>query len=144
MTAECLTSGEMLMAIEESHAAVLAVIGAERAAMESGDGDRHVALLADDAFFMPPNSHAKQGAELRAWLRDFLEGFRVEWLSYVSLEVLSTGDMAYHAYTYTWRVGPRGGAEAATSSGKGVHLLRRQPDGRWTIAREIWNSSPAA
>jgi len=92
---------------------------------------------------MPPNSDPKQGAELRDWLRAFVGGFRVEWLSFVSTEVVEAGETAYHSFAYTWRVHPRSGGEPTTASGKGVHLLRRQADGTWRIAREIWNSSPA-
>jgi ketosteroid isomerase-like protein len=92
---------------------------------------------------MPPNSQPKRGVELREWLRAFVEEFRVEWLSYASMEVLEAGETAYHSFAYTWRVRPRDGGEAKTSSGKGVHLLRREADGSWRIAREIWNSSPA-
>ncbi len=123
---------------------VLAAIGIERDAMESGDIDRYLAVLTDDAIFLPPNSPSKTGAELRSWLRGFLEGFRVEWLSFVSTEMLIAGEMAFHSYTYTWRVCARAGGEPTIAAGKGVHLLRRQLDGSWRIAREIWNGNPAS
>ena len=123
---------------------VLAAIGIERDAMATGDIDRYLAVLTDDAIFLPPNSPSKTGAELRSWLRGFLEGFRVEWLSFVSTETLIAGEMAFHSYTYTWRVCARAGGEPTIAAGKGVHLLRRQPDGSWRIAREIWNGNPAS
>jgi ketosteroid isomerase-like protein len=122
---------------------VLEAIGLERRAVESGDAKLYFSVLTDDAIFLPPNSHAKQGAELRAWLRAFLDGFRVEWLSFVSTEVLLAGETAYHAYTYSWRTSPRVGSDPTVATGKGVHLLYCQPDGSWKIAREIWNASPA-
>jgi len=122
---------------------VLEAVGIERTAIESGDLEPYLGVLTDDAVFMPPNSHPKEGEELREWLRAFVEGFRVEWLSFVSTEVLESAEAAYHAYAYTWRVHPRAGGEPTTASGKGVHLLRRGSDGTWGIAREIWNASPA-
>lgn len=122
---------------------VLAVIGIERDAMESGNIDRYLAVLTDDAIFMPPNSPSKTGAELRNWLRSFVEGFRVEWLSFVSTEMLFAGEIAFHSYTYTWRVCARTNGEPTIAAGKGVHLLRRQQDGSWRIAHEIWNGNPA-
>jgi len=125
-------------------AAVLAAVQAEREAVESGDINRYLRTLAEDAIFMPPNSAAKAGAELREWLRSFLADVRVEWLSFVSSEVLLFGGAAYHAYTYSWRVCPRSGGEAKVTSGKGVHLLELQVDGTWRIGREIWNASPTS
>jgi len=123
---------------------VLEAVGTERNAIESGDMDGYRAVLTDDAVFLPPNSHPKEGQELREWLRAFVDGFRAEWSSYVSTEVVESGDTAYHSFTYTWRLHPRAGGEPITASGKGVHLLRRGSDGAWRIAREIWNASPAS
>jgi ketosteroid isomerase-like protein len=133
-------------ASQPGHAVVAAVLGAvhaEREAVASGDIDQYLGVLTDDAIFMPPNSVAKAGAELREWLRAFLADVQVEWLSFVSTEVLVFGTAAYHAFTYTWRVCPRSGGEAKLASGKGVHLLELQVGG-WRIRREIWNASPTS
>ena len=121
---------------------VLAPIEQERSVVETGDADGYDAVLTDDAVFLPPGSPARTGDELRAWLGEFLRGYRVEWVRFVSTEVEVLGRVAYHAYSYTWRVTPRAGGDATVSSGKGIHILRQQPDGSWKIAREIWNSSP--
>lgn len=123
---------------------VLAAIREERDALQTGDIDQYLAVLTDDAIFMPPNSLSKTGAELRSWLRGFLGAFRVEWLCFTSTETLLADEIAFHSYTYTWRVCARAGGEPTVASGKGVHLLRRQPDGSWKIAREMWNSNPAS
>jgi ketosteroid isomerase-like protein len=121
---------------------VLTPIEQEREAVVTGDVRRYHAALTDDAIFLPPNTPAKTGAELRSWLGAFVEGFRVEWLSFVSSEVEVLGDVAYHTYEYRWRVMPVAGGETTVGSGKGLHILRKQADGSWKIAREIWNSSP--
>jgi ketosteroid isomerase-like protein len=121
---------------------VLTPVEQEKTAVATGDAGRYFAALTDDAVFLPPNTTAKTGAELRSWLGAFVNDFRVDWLSFVSSEVEVFGDAAYHAYSYRWRVTPITGGEATVSSGKGVHILRRQADGSWKIAREIWNSSP--
>lgn len=85
----------------------------------------------------------RQGDDLRRWLRAFLEGFRVDWLEFEPLAVETAGHLAYHAYSYSWRVTPRAGGEPIEARGKGLHILRREADGAWRIAREIWNASPA-
>ncbi len=122
---------------------VIAVADEEAAAIETGDARRYLALLADDALFMPPNSLAKQGEELREWLRDFVERFRVQYLRFTHDETVVEGSLAYHRFIYGWIVTPKAGGETLTGHGKGLHILRRQPDGGWKIAREIWNTIPA-
>jgi ketosteroid isomerase-like protein len=122
---------------------VLAPVEAEKAAIAAGNPADYLAVLTDDATFMPPNSLLKSGAELRAWLSAFVRDFEVEWLSFVTTELEVVENLAYHTYTYTWRLTPRAGGEGKVSSGKGLHILRRQPDGFWRIAREIWNDVPS-
>ena len=119
---------------------ILALIAEERAAVERGDAAQYLSVLADDALFMPPGLAPRGGAELRAWLSDFVSSVRVEWLDFQSHDVEVRGDLGYHTYAYTWRVTPRAGGNASTSGGKGLHILRRQSDGSWKIAREIWNA----
>lgn len=121
---------------------ILAPIEAERSGIAAGDSGRYSAALADDAIFLPPNTTTKTGAELRNWLGEFMKGFRIEWLSFVSSEVEVFGEAAYHIFSYKWRVTPAAGGEGRVTSGKGLHILRRQADGAWKISREIWNSTP--
>lgn len=111
--------------------------------MSTGDMRRYLAILADDAVFMPPNSAAKSGDELRAWLREFVEGFKTEWLAFAHGETIVAGDFAFHDYTYSMRYTPRAGGEPGIGHGKGLHILRRQPDGSWKLVRNIWNARPA-
>jgi ketosteroid isomerase-like protein len=115
----------------------------EKEAVAVGDAAGYLAVLSSDAVFMPPGSVSKSGGELRTWLAEFVRDWRIEWLNFASTEVAAVGDLAYHTYAYTWRATPRSGGDGRMSSGKGLHVLRRQRDGSWRIAREIWNSVPA-
>jgi ketosteroid isomerase-like protein len=123
---------------------VLAVVRREAAAMRDGSIDDFMALLTADAVLLPPDLLPKTGAELRGWLGAFLDRFGIEWLSLVDDETVVDGTLAYHVYSYTWRATPRDGGAPREASGKGLHILRRGEDGRWRIAREIWNPNPAA
>lgn len=120
-----------------------AIAGQEAAEIEAGDFKRYLALLSDDALFMPPNVLPKAGDELREWLRDFLERYSVEYLKLTDDETVVEGSLAYHRFTYGWKVTPKAGGETKVGHGKGLHILRRQPDGAWKIFREIWNAIPA-
>jgi ketosteroid isomerase-like protein len=127
---------------EVGREAIATAVARERAAIAAGDSEAYFAVLSADAMFMPPNSPARAGEELRDWLGTFVRDFRVEWLSFLSTELEAVEDLAYHTFAYTWRVTPRSGGEEKVSSGKGLHILRRQADGSWTISREIWNGMP--
>ena len=118
------------------------VAGEEAAAIEAGDSKRYLSLLAPDALFMPPDSSPKSGHDLREWLREFVGQKNVEYLKLTDDETVVEGCLAYHRFTYRWKLTPKAGGEARMGCGKGIHILRRQPDGAWKIAREIWNATP--
>jgi ketosteroid isomerase-like protein len=122
---------------------VIAVADQEAAAMSASDMDQYLAILADDAVFLPPSSPARRGGELRQWLRDFLEGFTTEWLRLVHGETVVAGDLAYHDYAYSMKVTPQAGGQPSVGHGKGLHILRREPDGSWKMVRNVWNAAPA-
>jgi ketosteroid isomerase-like protein len=117
-------------------------IDAEVRAIEDDAVDDYFALLTDDALFLPPDTASLGGDELRDWLREFLEQWRVEWLAFHHDETEVCDDLAFHRFSYSWRLEPKMGGELQVAHGKGLHLLRRGEDGSWKIAREIWNARP--
>jgi ketosteroid isomerase-like protein len=143
MKKDCRRDREALVKKTDGAQPVAAAIEREKAAVTAGNWADYLAVLTDDAVFMPPNSLSKSGEELRTWLSSFVQGFQVEWLSFATTDLEVVQDLAYHTFTYTWRVTPHAGGEGKVSSGKGLHVLRRQADGPWKIAREIWNSVPS-
>ena len=99
--------------------AVLEPVEREKAAVASGNAGEYLAILAEDAQFLPPGSPAKCGAELRNWLEAFVREFRVEWLASSTTDVVAVGDLAYHVYAYTWRVTPQGGRRGENQQRQG-------------------------
>ena len=128
--------------LERDRLLVMAAAEEESNAITSGDAERYMAILSEDAVFMPPNSLSKSGEELRQWLREFLGQTAVECLQMVHGETVIAGDLAYHEYGRSWRTRPRAGGPAAIAHFKGLHIVRRQEDGSWKLARNIWNVSP--
>ncbi len=120
---------------------IFTVIRQEARAINTGDMEAYLAILTDDAAFLPPGDPAKTGAELRAWLRAFLEEVNIEELKYDTQEVVVAADLAYHWYEFSWKLTPKVGGPTTPGEGKGIHILRRGPDGCWKLAREIWNGS---
>ena len=121
---------------------VFAVTEEEVAAIEAGDVDRYLALLSDDAVFMPQNVATKTGDDLRQWLRDFLDRVTIKYLQFAHGETVIRDDLACHACTCSWTAAPKSGGQPALMCFKGMHVLRRQPGGSWKISRSIWNTDP--
>ena len=55
-----------------------------------------------------------------------------------------TSDWAYERFSFSRTMTPTGGGEPTTARGKGIHVYRRQSDGSWKLARDLWNSDEAA
>ncbi|MGD0166128.1 MAG: nuclear transport factor 2 family protein [Gaiellaceae bacterium] len=121
---------------------VNATIDEEVEAIADSDVERYFGLLAEDALFLPPGLPSMRGDDLRAWLREFLEEWAIEWLAFRHNETEVAGDLAFHRYSYSWRVTRKTGGELTVAHGKGLHILRRDEDGSWKIARKVWNARP--
>lgn len=121
---------------------VFAVTEEEVAAIEAGDIHRYLALLSDDAVFMPQNVANKTGDDLRQWLREFLDRVTIKYLQFAHGETVIRDDLACHAYTCNWTATPKSGGQPTLMCFKGIHVLRRQPGGQWKISRSIWNADP--
>jgi ketosteroid isomerase-like protein len=122
---------------------IFAVTEAETKAIEAGNLDAYLSLLTDDAVFFPQNDSAKSRDELRQWLRDFLQRVAIKYADFNHGETIVRDDLACHFYTCGWTAVARSGGQPARMAFKGMHILRRQPDGSWKISRSIWNTDPA-
>ncbi len=89
---------------------------------------------------MPPNEPGFQGAEARAvWLRGLYEEASVQGV-YTGTELTLAGDWAFEQLAMTLTTTPVAGGGAVEEVAKGLHVYRRQPDGSWKIALDIWNT----
>ena len=96
------------------------------------------ALFLDDAVIYPPNEPAVKGrAAIRAWLEKFppITEFKLN-----NEKVEGREDLAYVLGTYTMTITPPGAPEQVKDSGKFVTIVRRQPDGRWLGAVDMFSS----
>ena len=107
------------------------------------DWTAFAAVYLDDAVLNPPNEPAVKGrAAIRVWAAQFppMTDFKVSLV-----KVDGRDDLAYVLGTYTMTIAPLGAPGPVKDSGKYVEVRRRQPDGRWLIAVDIFNSDlPAA
>src|SRR5437762_10157197 len=111
-------------------------------AVNAGDLVRLLTLMADDVVFLNPGqvpfgrdgfSHAFSAAQKQAVVCCVSE---LE-------EVVVVGEVAYTRSRDALSVAQRAGGEVTQLAGHRVTLYRKQPDGRWLLARDIHTLSPA-
>jgi uncharacterized protein (TIGR02246 family) len=96
------------------------------------------ALFLDDGVVNPPNEPAVKGrAAIRAWLEKFppITEFKLN-----NEKVEGREDLAYVLGTYTMTITPPGGPGPVKDSGKFVTVVRKQGDGRWLCAVDMFSS----
>lgn len=121
--------------------AINAVREREIRALSAGAVDSFLAVLTTDAVMMPPNEPMLTGAEaIRTWHQNIANQFSVDG-RYIDSEVSLLGDWAIERYDGVMRFSPKAGGPPAEQQLKGLHVYRRQPDGSWRIAQDIWNAN---
>lgn len=106
--------------------------------------DRILSYWTDDARVYPPGMPAVSG---KAALREYVEGalaipgFHITWTT--SEATLSPdGQLAYLLSTNAVTL-PGATGELVTTPGRAVTVWRKEPDGEWRCAVDIWNAAPA-
>jgi uncharacterized protein (TIGR02246 family) len=115
-------------------------------AFQAGDVTAFVALITEDAIFMPPNEptlHGKQAVESRyqAMFQKLFETFRQVEHTLTVEEVKICKGWAFARGSYNLTLVPKTGDWKVQNSGKNIHIYEKQPDGAWRISRDIWNSN---
>ena len=105
------------------------------------DLDKTVSFYSDDAVVMPPNapSAATKEAVRNAWKGLLASpGLVIGWKT-TKVEVAKSGDIAYSTGTYDVTVNDASG-KPVKDHGKLVVIWKKQGDGTWKAAVDIWNS----
>lgn len=104
------------------------------AASKAGDLATVLTLMADDAVFMVPGREPFGKAEFAAGFEQH-RGVRIDASSDIrELRVLD--DWAWLRNRLRVTMTPRDGGATATHAGWVLTILRREPDGRWVLARD--------
>ena len=111
----------------------------EMAAFSSGDISTLEKLFTDDINLMPPNEPAVTGTEeLRAFAENMFSMVSIQG-EYTSSELTHLGDWAIERLTMNLTITPVDGGESIMETAKCIHIYKRQADGSWKIAQDIWN-----
>lgn len=132
-------------------AAINDVRNREMTLVTGGDVDKLLAVYTSDVVVMPPNEPVIRGHDaVRKWGEATFGQVGMTG-QYTNSDVTVAGDWAVDRYTGVLRVTPKGGGDTVEEQIKGIHIMKRQSDGSWLIAEDIWNTdsqpptpSPAA
>jgi ketosteroid isomerase-like protein len=91
----------------------------------------------EDAMTLPSHEPAVQGrASQIAWYKAYPPFELKEEI----LEIDGRGDLAYARVSFSLKVTVPGSTEPIVDTGKGIRILKKQKDGSWKVARDIYNS----
>jgi len=125
--------------LSEADIAAIRASAATFAANAVADRDSaNAAMFTANGVFMPPNQPAVEArAAIQAWFAAFpaLSEFTVQ-----VVEIDGRGDVAYARGTYALTIAAAGRTPAMPDHGKYLEIRRRQSDGRWLTALDIFNS----
>ncbi len=114
------------------------------AASGGRDVERILSYWTDDAVVLPPGLPAVVGkAALRQYVGGSMQipGFKITWTS-TDVTFSPNGNLAYMFSRNAVTMNAPDGTPT-TTGGRAVTIWRREPDGEWRCAVEIWNEEPA-
>lgn len=122
-----------------AEAAVREMAQAWAAAANTKDAAKIGSLYAGDAVLMPPNEPTVRGrAAIQAYWQKFMDAGARD-TSLTTLGVATSGSIGYEWGTYQFTM-PGPGAQPVTDRGKYLVGLRREADGKWRLAYDVFNS----
>ena len=116
-----------------------------RVACEGRDTDRILSYWTDDAVVLPPGLPTIAGkTALRRYVESSLQmpGFQITWSS-ADIVLSPDGNLAYMFSKNAVTVNGQD-STPVTMNGRAVTIWRREPDGEWRCAVDIWNAEPTA
>ncbi len=111
-------------------------------AVNAGNLARLLDLMADDVVFLNPGRAPFGRDGFPAGFSTAHEQCRIRCISMLE-DVVVAGDVAYTVSRDTLSVTPRAGGETAALAGHRMSVYRKQPDGRWHLARDAHTLQPA-
>ena len=112
-------------------------------AINSGDSAALARLTTKDHIMLPPNAPPVIGKTANdAAMKKAFELFTIQE-SWTPRETEIAGDWAYQRGTYKVTAIPKNGGASRTSTGNFLRIYRRQPDGSWSLIRDMFNSDRA-
>jgi uncharacterized protein (TIGR02246 family) len=110
-------------------------------AVNAGDVARLLALATDDLVLLNPGEAPIGREGFAAKLSGAHQRVLIDCRSDLE-EVVVAGDVAYTRARDTLSITPRAGGAPTRFAGQRITIYRRQPDGRWLLARDAHTLAP--
>ena len=111
------------------------------AAAGAKDLEKTISFYSENALVLPTNAPAATTKDaIRNTWKDLLAspGVAISWKT-TKVEVARSGDIAYTTGTYELTVNDAS-SKPINDRGKYVEVWKKQTDGKWKVAVDIWNS----
>ena len=126
--------------VQADEMAIREVLDQIVSAFNTGDVESFLANFTDDAIFDPPNGPARSGKEAnRSVYLAVFENSTYD-VSMELNELVIAGDWAFDRTVFAGTVTNKATGESRDIKNGNIHIYKRQPDGSWKIAWDIWNS----
>ena len=112
-------------------------------AVNAGDLFLLLTLMVDDVVFLNPGRAPIGRERFPAGFSAAHQQSRIRCISELE-EVVIVGEVAYTLCRDSLSVTPGAGGEATELAGHRITIYRKQPDGRWLLARDAHTLSPVA
>lgn len=125
--------------------AFVATTGAFHESLRTNNVARFMSYIDDAAIIAPPGEpHVSGKKAVEQWYKGFLTKYRTSVLVLSDKEVFVGDRWATEFGRFDWGLVPVDGSAAVLDHGTYMQVWKRQADGTWRFAREVWNSSPPA
>jgi uncharacterized protein (TIGR02246 family) len=114
------------------------------ASINAGDAAKVAEVYAEDASLLAPNLPPQKGRRaVQEFWGGFLDAYTVRF-EVVSDTLEGRGDLAYTRGHYRFTAVPKAkGVPGVADEGKFVEILKKQPDGTWKYAVDMYSSNLA-
>jgi uncharacterized protein (TIGR02246 family) len=119
-------------------AAIRAVSDSLVASIRANRDSASASLFTEHAVWMPANRGIVEGRP--AILAAFQASPALTGFTVTNIDIDGRGDLAYVRGTYAFAMPTADGKSAVGDHGKFLEIRRRQADGKWLVAAEIFNS----
>jgi ketosteroid isomerase-like protein len=108
-------------------------------AFNQGNIENYIALIADDAVYMPPGVGAILGKDaIRDWYKGVISNNQFD-IDIINESTELHGEFAFERVVWKGTSTSKKGGEPFHHNSMCLNVLRKQADGTWKIWKSIWN-----
>ncbi len=105
------------------------------------DLDRLMGMITDDIELIPHGERPVRGEAALAVYRSFVDGVDLS-MKQENREIEVGGNIGYVTYSAELTLTPTAGGDSAVLKAEGIRIFRRQSDGSWKQAKDMWTVVP--